>query len=133
MITAHNPCTTGSDDTGKSKMETGVVDGQNKAISFVKQCIKICSQGQGTRNRGVLTPRKSKKRVQNNKMEKRFYHFQEFDKVGFQNTKFDEKIFEEGALNAIMGRCNLFFMLTWVLVIVQIRGFCALVKVALVK
>ena len=42
---------------------------------------------------GVITHRKSKKRGQNNKMKKRFYHFQEFDKVEFQNTKFDKKRF----------------------------------------
>ena len=107
MITARNPCTTGSDDTGKLKMEAAVVDGQNKAISFAKQCIKICSQD--TRNRGVITQRISKKREQNNKMKKRFYHFQEFDKVEFQNTKFGKKCFEEGDCNGIMGHYNFRF------------------------
>ena len=67
-------------------MKAAVVDDQNKSISFAKQCIKICSQD--TRNRVVVTHRKSKKREQNNKMKERFYHFQQFDKVEIHNTKF---------------------------------------------
>ena len=84
-----------SDDTNaKGKMDAVVVDGENKAISFAKQCIKICSQD--TRNRGVTTHKKSKKREESNKMKQRFYHYQDFDKVRFQNAKFGRKGFEEG-------------------------------------
>ena len=59
MITARNPCTTGSDNTSKLKMEAAVVGGQNKAISFANQCIKVCSQD--TRNRGVITQKNQRK------------------------------------------------------------------------
>ena len=43
MITADKTNKTDSADNNKLKMDPAVVDGDNKAISFAKQCVKLCS------------------------------------------------------------------------------------------
>ena len=42
-------------------------------------------------------------------MKKIFYHFQEFDKVEFQNKKFGKKCFAAGDCNGVMGHYNFCF------------------------
>ena len=108
-----------------------VVDDQNNTIGFAKQCIKICSQD--TRNNGVITHRKSKKKEQNNKVKKRFYHFQEFDKIEFQNTKFGKKVLKQEIATESLVTIMFVLMLTWIMVIVQQGGFRTLLEVALIN
>ena len=43
MITADKTNKTDSAHNNKLKMDPAVVDGDNKAISFAKQCVKLCS------------------------------------------------------------------------------------------
>ena len=43
MITADKNNKTGVSDNNKLKMDPAVVDGDNKAIRFAKQCINLCS------------------------------------------------------------------------------------------
>ena len=57
----------------KVKMDASVVDGEDKAISFAKQCVEICSQG--ARKMGVIRHKKLNKRKDKKKTKERFYHF----------------------------------------------------------
>ena len=74
------------DPNAKVKMNAAVVDGENKAISFAKQCVKICSQE--ARKMGVISHKKLNKREDKKKMKKRFYHYQDFEEVQFKDTKY---------------------------------------------
>ena len=42
MITADKTNKIDSVDNNKLKVDPAVVDGDNKAIGFVKQCVKLC-------------------------------------------------------------------------------------------
>ena len=91
----------------KLKMDAAVVDGDNKAISFAKQCVELCSQKM--RQMGVVSHKKLKKREDKKKMKQRFYHYQDFDEVEYKDSKFRLKGFEEGDHNGIMAHYNFRF------------------------
>ena len=95
------------DPNAKVKMDAAVVDGENKAISFAKQCVNICSQE--ARKMGVISHKKLNKREDKKKMKKRFYHYQDFEEVQFKDTKYSKKGFEEGDHNGIMAHYNFRF------------------------
>ena len=59
----------------KLKMDAAVVDSDNKAISFAKQCVELCLQK--VQQMGVVSHKKLKKREDKKKMKQRFYHCQE--------------------------------------------------------
>ena len=101
----------------KLKMDAAVVDGDNKAISFAKQCVELCSQKM--RQMGVVSHKKLKKREDKKKMKQRFYHYQDFDEVEYKDSKFRLKGFEEGDHNGIMAHYNFRFDPDLTL------GFCA--------
>ena len=44
MITVNTPCASGVDANAKVKMDSAIADRDNKAISFSKKCVNICSQ-----------------------------------------------------------------------------------------
>ena len=89
------------------KMDAAIVNGKNKAISFTKQCVNICSQE--ARKMGVISHKKLNKREDKKKMKKRFYHYQDFEEVQFKDTKYSKKGFEEGDHNGIMAHYNFCF------------------------
>ena len=107
MITADKTNKTDSADNNKLKMDPAVVDGDNKAISFAKQCVKLCSDH--SRKKGAVSHKKSKKREHMKKMQERFYHYQDFDNVEFKDTKYSLSGFEVGDHNGIMGHYNFCF------------------------
>ena len=58
------------DQNTKVKIDAAVVDGENKAISFAKQCVNICSHE--AQNMGVISHKKLNKREDKKKMKKDF-------------------------------------------------------------
>ena len=81
MITACAASESSKDQNSKVKMDTAVVDGENKAISFAKQCVKICSQD--ARKMGVTSHKKLNKREDKKKMKERICHYQDVEEVEF--------------------------------------------------
>ena len=70
MITSCAASEPSKDPNAKVKMNAAVVDGENKAISFAKQCVNICSQE--ARKMGVISHKKLNKREDKKKMKKDF-------------------------------------------------------------
>lgn len=59
--------------------------------------MNLCSQK--ARNMGVISHKKLNKREDNKKMKQTFFHYQDFDKVVFKDTKFSKKGFDKGDHN----------------------------------
>ena len=58
---------------------------------------------------GVISHKELNKREDNKKMKARFYHYQDFKKVWFKDTKYSKKGFDKGDHNRIIAHYNVNF------------------------
>ena len=86
-------------------MDPRVIDCDNNAISFAKQCVKLCSDR--SRKKGAVSHKKGGEDTK--KMQERFYHYQDFDNVEFKDTKYSLSGVEVGDHNGIMGHYTFHF------------------------